>query len=127
MKKYLSIVLAVVMVAALSVSAFASTCLPDDDENIFYDVPGCHAAPVMDGVVADGEYSEIATKKSQWSIAVSDNENDDLAWALAESAKVYMTWDATMFTTLPFSPLPRDSIPSGKAMRPACGIPAPSR
>ena len=94
MKKYLSIVLAVAMAAALGVSAFASTCVPDDDGNIFYDVPGCNVTPVMDGKIADGEYSEIATKKSQWSIAVSDDENDDLAWALAESAKVYMTWDA---------------------------------
>ena len=88
MKKYLSIVLAVAMAAALGVSAFASTCVPDDDGNIFYDVPGCNVTPVMDGKIADGEYSEIATKKSQWSIAVSDDENDDLAWALAESAKV---------------------------------------
>ena len=95
MKKTLSLVIVVLMAAALSVSAFASTCVPDDDGNIFYDVPGCNVTPVMDGVVNDGEYSEIATKRSQWSIAVADDANDDLAWALAESAKVYMSWDET--------------------------------
>ena len=94
MKKYLSIVLAAVMVAALGVSAFASTCLPDDDGNIFFDVPGYNVQPVLDGVISDGEYSEIVTKRSQWSIACGDDDNDDTAWALAESAKVYMTWDA---------------------------------
>ena len=54
MKKTLSLVIVVLMAAALSVSAFASTCVPDDDGNIFYDVPGCNVTPVMDGKIADG-------------------------------------------------------------------------
>ncbi|HHX54677.1 MAG TPA: hypothetical protein GX704_07190 [Clostridiales bacterium] len=94
MKKLVSIAVVMMMVLALGVSSFASTNVPDDDGNIFYDVPGCLAAPVLDGVINDGEYSLIETKPSQWSRAVSDDANDGLADEIAKTAKVYMCWDA---------------------------------
>lgn len=94
MKKFVSIAVMLMMVIALGVSSFASTTIPDDDGNIFFDVPGCLAAPVLDGVINDGEYSLIETKPSQWSRAVSDDDNDGLADDLPKNAKVYMCWDA---------------------------------
>lgn len=99
MKKFLSIALTALMVAALAVPTFASTDIPADDVDnggagIEFSVPGCNATPTLDGAIADGEYSEIATKTSQWSKAVSDDANDGVAEAIYTNAKIYMTWDA---------------------------------
>lgn len=94
MKKLVSIAVVMMMVLALGVSSFASTNLPADDGNIKYDVPGCLAAPVLDGKINDGEYSLIDTPATNWSRAVADDANDGLADDLAKNAKVYMTWDA---------------------------------
>ena len=94
MKKTLSLVIVVLMVAALSVSAFASTTVAENESNIAYTVPGCNTTPVMDGVINPGEYSLITTAEGDWCIGTPNDDWDDAAWTVAKTAKVYMSWDA---------------------------------
>ena len=93
MKRYLSLAIVALMVAAFGVSAYASTTEADNWGNIFYDVPKANVTPVMDGVISAGEYSEITTAPGDWCIGSSDDDWDDEALALTTSAKIYMSWD----------------------------------
>ena len=93
MKKYLSIVIAALMVASLGVAAFASTTVAENESNIAYTVPKANVTPTMDGVINPGEYSEITTAAGDWCIGTSDDDWDDEALTLTQTAKVYMSWD----------------------------------
>ena len=93
MKKILAIALTAAMIAALGVSAFATTTEADNWGNIFYDVPKANVTPVMDGVINPGEYSLITTAEGDWCIGTPTDEWDDYAYQLAKTATVYMSWD----------------------------------
>lgn len=91
MKKFFSIALTALLVAAMAVPTFAFNEVPNVD--VALTVPGCNAAPVLDGVIGADEYSEIATTADMWSGAVADTANEGVSESLASTAKVYMTWD----------------------------------
>jgi hypothetical protein len=85
MRKFLAIVLTVMLVTSLSLTAYAAQ--PE------ISVPKATTAPVIDGVVNEGEYKLIASYAG----------NDTAPWgslgANAKSRKVdfYATWDSTNF------------------------------
>ncbi|MFA6948557.1 MAG: hypothetical protein WCQ72_06215 [Eubacteriales bacterium] len=92
MKKFLSIAMTAMLVAAMAVPTFAFQTLPSVD--VALTVPGCNATPVLDGTIGADEYSEIATTADMWSGAVADAANEGAADAIVSGAKLYMTWDA---------------------------------
>ena len=93
MKKFGAIALSAAILSAMAVSASAAYIEQQDDPStIQFTINQGYTAWAADGVISEGEYTEIPFKTSQISIAASTDEDADTAIQLPIS--LYMSYDA---------------------------------
>lgn len=99
MKKFLSIALTALLVAAMAVPTFAGYEAHADAEsgNIKFDVQKANVAWNPDGVMSEGEYYTVAIQDSWLSAAVAND--DEMADAFAMNPTFAMSWDENYIYT----------------------------
>lgn len=91
MKKVFSLVLAGLLVAGMAVATSAGNTEEADAGNISFDIHRINATWTPDGEWSEGEYAEVAVKKSWISTATADDANNDVAENL--QFKLGMSYD----------------------------------
>ncbi len=117
MKKFLSIALAVVMIAAMAITVSAGGFTADDVKPVAFGIKKANTAWKADGVLSDGEYYVVNVDKSWvlWECASEDwyDAAKNLDFTLA------MSWDdANIYTFIQFTD------PDGEHVNDCAGDPA---